>query len=49
MSVRSKKNHINKLLIDKTKKSEIYQKVLENFPDAELMDVNLKDEENHND
>ena len=49
MSVKSKKNHINKLLIDETKKSEIYQKVLENFPDAELMDVNLKDEENHND
>ncbi|MFL2897169.1 MAG: DNA polymerase III subunit gamma/tau [Candidatus Pelagibacter sp.] len=49
MSVKSKKNHINKLLIDETKRSEIYQKVLENFPDAELIDVNLKDEENNND
>ena len=38
MSVKSKKNHINKLLIDETKRSEIYQKVLENFPDAELTD-----------
>jgi len=45
MSVRSKRNHINKLLIDETKKSEIYQNVLENFPDAELIDVNFKDEE----
>ena len=45
MSVKSKKNNIKKLLIDKIKESKIYLKVLKNFPDAELVDVKLKDNE----
>ena len=45
MSVKSKKNNIKKLLIDKAKKSEIYLNVLKNFPDAELVDVKSKDNE----
>ena len=30
----------------KAKKSDIYKKVLELFPDAELMDVQVKEEQN---
>ncbi len=45
MSVKNKKNNIKKLLIDKAKESEIYHNVLQNFPDAELVDVKLKDNE----
>ena len=45
MSVKNKKNNIKKLLIDKAKESEIYLSVLKNFPDAELVDVKLKDDE----
>ena len=45
MSVKSKKNNIKKLLIDKAKESEIYRNVLQNFPDAELVDVKSKDNE----
>ena len=49
MSVKSKKDNVKKLLIDKAKKTEIYLNVLENFSDAELIDVNLKSEENNDD
>ncbi len=45
ISVKSKKNNIKKLLIDKAKESEIYLNVLKNFPDAELVDVKSKDKE----
>ena len=45
MSVKSKKNNIKKLLIDKAKEYEIYHDVLQNFPDAELVDVKSKDNE----
>ena len=45
ISVKSKKNNIKKLLIDKVKESEIYLNVLKNFPDAELIDVKSKDNE----
>ena len=45
MSVKSKKNNIKKLSIDKAKESEIYLHVLKNFPDAELVDVKSKDNE----
>ncbi len=45
ISVKSKKNNIKKLLIDKAKESEIYLNVLKNFPDAELVDVKSKDNE----
>ena len=48
MSVENKKKDIQKLIIDKAKKSKIYQDVLKNFPDAELIDVNLSDKENNN-
>ena len=45
MSVKNMKNNIKKLLIEKAKNSEIYRKVLGNFPDAELVDVRSKDNE----
>ena len=45
ISVKSKKNNIKKLLIDKAKESEIYLNVLKNFPDAELVDVKSKNNE----
>ncbi len=45
MSVKSKKNNIKKLSIDKAKESKIYLNVLKNFPDAELVDVRSKDNE----
>ena len=48
MSVENKKKDIQKLIIDKAKKSKIYQDVLKNFPDAELIDVNLSGKENNN-
>ena len=49
MTVKSKKNNIKKSLIDKAKISEAYLNMLEKFPDAELMDVNSKNEGNEND
>mgnify|MGYP001376463808 CR=1 FL=1 len=48
MSVENKKENIKKIIIDKAKKSKIYQDVLKNFPDAELIDVNLSGKENNN-
>ena len=48
MSVENKKKDIEKLMIDEAKKSKIYQDVLKNFPDAELIDVNLSGKENNN-
>ena len=53
MSIKSKKNNIKRLLIDKAKESEIYLNVLKKLPDAELVDVKSKynegDEEKNND
>ena len=43
------KKDLKKLIIDKSKKSQIYQDVLKNFPDAELIDVDLNGKENSND
>jgi len=42
ISINQKKNKIKQDLIDEVKNSEIYKNVLKNFPDAELVDVNLK-------
>ena len=36
-------------LIDKAKQSELYKKVMETFPDAELVDVKLNNKEEEND
>ena len=46
--MKEKKQKIKKSLIDEAKSTKIYKDVLKNFPDAELMDVNLnrKDEPN---
>ena len=49
ISVENKKKDLKKLIIDKSKKSQIYQDVLKNFPDAELIDVDLNGKENSND
>ena len=49
ISIENKKKDLKKLIIDKSKKSQIYQDVLRNFPDAELIDVDLNGKENSND
>ena len=41
ISINQKKKRIKQNLIDEVKKSEVYKDVLKNFPDAELVDVNL--------
>ena len=48
VSMREKRQEIKKSLIEKTKSSKIYKDVIKNFPDAELIDVNLnKEDEPH--
>ncbi|WP_440675456.1 DNA polymerase III subunit gamma/tau [Candidatus Pelagibacter sp. HIMB1593] len=39
LSVREKKENEKKILIEKAKQTEIYKNFMENFPDAELVDV----------
>jgi DNA polymerase-3 subunit gamma/tau len=49
MSVKEKQLNSKKLLIDEVKTSEAYKNIIENFPDAELIDVKLKKDEAKND
>ena len=49
ISIENKKKNLKKVILDKAKKLEIYKDVLKNFPDAELMDLNLIGKENNND
>ncbi len=42
MSVKEKQLNNKKLLIDEAKSSEAYKNIIENFPDAELIDVKLR-------
>ena len=42
MSVNQKQKNVKKVLIEEVKKSEIFKNVLDKFPDADLIDVNLK-------
>ena len=46
MTVENKKKNSKILLIKEVKKSKIYRSILQNFPDAELIDVNFNKEEN---
>ena len=39
LSIREKKENEKKILIEKAKQTEIYKNFMENFPDAELLDV----------
>ena len=41
LSIREKKENEKKILIEKAKQTEIYKNFMENFPDAELVDVKL--------
>ncbi len=41
MSVKDKQKNVRKQLIDEMKNSEIFKSVMDKFPDAELIDVNL--------
>ncbi len=41
MSVKDKQKKVKKQLIDEMKNSEIFKNVIDRFPDAELIDVNL--------
>ncbi len=45
MSVKEKQLNNKKLLIDEAKSSEAYKNIIENFPDAELIDVKLRKDE----
>ena len=49
ISMREKKQKIKRSLMDEAKNSKIYKDVIKNFPDAELIDINLKGEEESND
>jgi len=49
MSVKEKQLNNKKLLIDKAKTSGAYKNIIENFPDAELIDVKLRKDEGQND
>ncbi len=42
MSIKDKQLNYKKLLIDKVKTTEAYKNVIENFPDAEIIDVKFK-------
>ena len=43
MSIKEKEHNKKKELFEKAKSLELYKKVLETFPDANLVDVILKD------
>ena len=50
LSIRQKKENEKKLLIEKAKQTEIYKNFMENFPDAELVDVkSISKEDKNND
>ena len=49
MSVKEKQLNNKKLLINEAKSSEAYKNIIENFPDAELIDVKLRKDEGQND
>ncbi len=49
MSVKEKQLNNKILLIDEAKSSEAYKNIIENFPDAELIDVKIKKDEGQND
>ena len=49
ISIKEKKQKIKKSLIDEVKNSKIYKDVIKNFPDAELIDINLKGEDEPHD
>ena len=49
MSVKEKQLNNKKLLIDEAKSSEAYKDIIENFPDAELIDVKIKKDQGQND
>ena len=42
MSVKEKQKNVKNILINEVKNSEIFKSILDRFPDAELIDVNLK-------
>ena len=47
--MREKKQKIIRSLMDEAKNSKIYKDVMKNFPDADLIDINLKGEDELND
>ena len=49
MSIKEKEKNFKKELIDKAKQSDLYKKVIEKFPDAELVDVKFNNKEEEND
>tara|TARA_Y100000590_G_scaffold2492_1_gene3293 strand:- start:1680 stop:3371 length:1692 start_codon:yes stop_codon:yes gene_type:complete len=45
-SIKENEANLKKDLLEKTKKKPIYKKILETFPDAELIDIEIKEENN---
>ena len=45
-SKKEKKINLQKELLEKAKKNKIYKKVLEFFPDAELIDIEIGEKNN---
>jgi len=41
ISVKDKQKNVKKELIDEVKNSKIFKNIIDNFPDAELVDVDL--------
>ena len=48
-SIKEKETNLKKDLIESVKKLQIYNDILEKFPDAELTDVKINGKENKND
>ena len=48
-SIKDQQKNIKEKLIDDSKNSEIYKNVINNFPDAELINVKSKDKGDYND
>ena len=49
ISIKEKEQKLKKSLMEEAKNSKIYKDVINNFPDAELIDINLKREDEPND
>ena len=49
MSVKEKQLNNKKLLNNEAKPSEAYKNIIDNIPDAELIDVKIKKDEGQND
>ena len=45
-SIKENEKNLKKNLLEKNKKKPIYKKILETFPDAELIDIEIEEKNN---